>query len=64
MGSISKVNSLKSAGGSVLYLNSLKATGMNAGQIADELKYDNKSNVFFTNDISVNGLLKIYSYIN
>lgn len=64
MGSISKASSLKSAGGSILDASSLRATGMAASQIADELKYDNKSNVFFTNDISVKGLLKIYSYIN
>jgi len=64
MRSISKINSLKSAGGSGLDVSSLKAIGMTSGQIADELKYDNKSNVFFTNDISVKGLLKIYTYIN
>lgn len=51
MGSISKVSSLKSAGGSVLDVDSLKAKGVTADQISDVLKYDNKSIVFFTNDI-------------
>lgn len=53
---MSKQNFLKTNGGTTLDVPVL-----NVSQINNDGK---KSNVFFTNDISVEGLLKIYSHIN
>lgn len=59
MESVLKHESLKVAGGATIAMTSYSETG------SDAVKSDSKkSNVFFTNDISVKGLLAIYSRIN
>lgn len=55
---------LKTAGGAVLGMAFLKMTGNSVAQVKDVLSDGSKSNVFFTSDISVKGLLDIYSHIN
>jgi uncharacterized Fe-S center protein len=61
---ISTCDFFKTAGGSVIDIDSFKIANISANQVKEELPDNRKSNVFFTNDISVRGLLKIYSYIN
>lgn len=61
---VSTCNFLKTAGGSVLNIDYFRMADNNDDKVKDELSDNNKSNVFFTNNISVRGLVKIYSYIN
>jgi uncharacterized Fe-S center protein len=64
MTNMSRRNFLKLAGGAVLGMAVLKMTGNSAAQVKDALSGGGKSEVFFTDDISVKGLLNIYSKIN
>ena len=60
MDNIARKNFLKAAGGSVLDIAVTRISDISAAQV-DELSDGGKSNVFFTNDISVKGLSEIYS---
>lgn len=64
MNGMSRRNFLQLAGGVVISLASYSMTGVSAGKVKDAWPDATKSNVFFTNDISVNGLQEIYSRIN
>jgi uncharacterized Fe-S center protein len=55
---------LKIAGEAAIGMAFFKMTGNSAAQVKDALSDGTKSDVFFTNDISVKGLLEIYSRIN
>lgn len=57
-------NFLKMAGGAALGMAVLKMTGSSNVQAEDSVSDGSKSDVFFTNDISVKGLLDIYAHIN
>ncbi len=65
MSSMSRRNFLRLAGGVVIGMASYSVTGISAAaKVKDAWPDAAKSNVFFTNDISVKGLLEIYSRIN
>jgi uncharacterized Fe-S center protein len=57
-------NVLKTAGGTILGLPVHMISDTSSAQAIDEITGHGKSVVFFTNDISVDGLLQVYTHIN
>ncbi|WP_245867671.1 hypothetical protein SPSIL_040100 [Sporomusa silvacetica DSM 10669] len=66
MKNLSRRNFLQLAGGAVLGMASygMSSNVSEASKLKDTVINPAKSNVFFTNDISVEGLKKIYSHVN
>lgn len=64
MKAISRRHFLGLAGGALVGVASYSFTGVNASKINNAWSAAPKSNVFFTKDISVKGLLEIYSHIS